>query len=413
MAVLAELRRRADSAAPLTVAALIGPPLAVYAPLGMAPLFALVALASLVLSWRDRPWRAIDRHVALTAAVLLAWCTLSSLWSPDIRQAVRTGALLAAETFGGLCLAVVASRFDQCQRRRLTWAAAAGLLLAVVVMLVETYTSGLLFKAVPGVSAETLAFWRSNHISRGVALVAIAAVPVAMALYRQERGMIAAVLAGGLLAVVVGSYTLAAKLALPVAVLVMVGATFRPRFVVRGWAVLLTLLVLAAPVAALLPPAQQVYDLAPWLKGSSHHRLTIWRFTALNALEKPLYGWGLDGARKIPGADDEIVYYRGPRQAGYESTESQLPLHPHNAALQWWLELGGIGAVLMLAFLTAVLRVISRCPPSDVAPAMAAFAAASVVAMVSFGIWQSWWLSGLWLIAATVAGLFVPKAEQP
>jgi hypothetical protein len=39
-------------------------------------------------------------------------------------------------------------------------------------------------------------------------------------------------------------------------------------------------------------------------------------------------------------------------------------------------------------------------PPATRAAALALIAAALVVAMLSYGFWQAWWQSSLWLIAA-------------
>ena len=85
-------------------------------------------------------------------------------------------------------------------------------------------------------------------------------------------------------------------------------------------------------------------------KISAGHRLLIWSFAGDRIAERPLIGWGLDASRAIPGGDDPI-----------RPGESWMPLHPHNAALQLWLELGVPGAVLfaLLAAL-ALARLAAR-----------------------------------------------------
>ena len=67
-------------------------------------------------------------------------------------------------------------------------------------------------------------------------------------------------------------------------------------------------------------------------KISAGHRLLIWSFTGDRIAERPLTGWGLDASRAIPGGRDPI-----------RPGEAWMPLHPHNAALQLWLELGAPG----------------------------------------------------------------------
>jgi len=78
----------------------------------------------------------------------------------------------------------------------------------------------------------------------------------------------------------------------------------------------------------------------------------------------------------------------------------QMPLHPHDAALQIWLEAGGIGAGLTAVFVVvALFGAAGRWPVNRVGSA-AAFAfgfAALVVCALSYGIWQTWWLAILFL----------------
>ena len=69
-------------------------------------------------------------------------------------------------------------------------------------------------------------------------------------------------------------------------------------------------------------------------------------------------------------------------------------MHPHNAALQIWMELGLIGAVAAALVWAAVFSGLSRPRPS--APAAAACAATTAYltfGAVSFGVWQEWWLA--------------------
>ena len=95
--------------------------------------------------------------------------------------------------------------------------------------------------------------------------------------------------------------------------------------------------------------------------GHSDARVAIWRFTTERVVERPWLGWGMDASRMWPGV---------------------IPLHPHNAALQVWLELGVVGAAcaaVAIAYLT--------------------------IGALSFGVWQEWWL-GLGVLAAVTCQVF-------
>ena len=83
-----------------------------------------------------------------------------------------------------------------------------------------------------------------------------------------------------------------------------------------------------------------------------------------------------------------------------------LPLNSQNAILQVWLELGGIGvAVSFGPSIFAIRQTFRRRPwrtrayPSD---DRRNTVAAVSVGLLSFGVWQEWFLSGLCIAAAFV-----------
>ncbi len=120
---------------------------------------------------------------------------------------------------------------------------------------------------------------------------------------------------------------------------------------------------------------------------SGFHRLLIWNFSAHKSLERPLLGWGMRSSRHVPGGD---VWIHGMGET--------LPLHPHNAALQIWLELGAVGAMLGAGlFVFALATVRNNGVRTEAAMGAAVITSAAVILFLSFGLWQSWWISALWL----------------
>src|SRR5207244_777034 len=101
------------------------------------------------------------------------------------------------------------------------------------------------------------------------------------------------------------------------------------------------------------PPAREdvlaLADAMPSLRTSALHRLIIWRFATDHIAERPVLGWGMDASRELPGGKTSVRDYLDlPPSIVLEG--SVMPLHPHDAILQWWVELGIIGAVLGVAF---------------------------------------------------------------
>jgi O-antigen ligase len=80
-----------------------------------------------------------------------------------------------------------------------------------------------------------------------------------------------------------------------------------------------------------------------------------------------------------------------------------LPLHPHNFILQVTLELGFIGTFFLLFLAHLCIQGIFklRIYPLCMGALAATFSSFLIIASISYGIWQSWWICTLWLVAAT------------
>jgi len=123
------------------------------------------------------------------------------------------------------------------------------------------------------------------------------------------------------------------------------------------------------------------------VKLSAGHRLLIWSFAGDRIAERPLAGWGLDASRAIPGGKDPI-----------RPGQTWMPLHPHNAPLQLWLELGVPGAVLFALVVALSWSALAAVvwPRLFASAAGGSLMAALVASFASYGIWEEWWLATVW-----------------
>jgi len=131
-------------------------------------------------------------------------------------------------------------------------------------------------------------------------------------------------------------------------------------------------------------------------------RLEIWQFTGDQLSEKPWMGWGLDAGRVID-AEAEV---RG-------TVQNLLPLHPHNAPLQVWLETGAFGAVLVaLAIVLLGGRIAGAPRLSRLQAAAIAWVATAYFVFIffSYGVWQEWHMAAL---AVAIAGTTFLSAKSP
>jgi O-antigen ligase len=133
----------------------------------------------------------------------------------------------------------------------------------------------------------------------------------------------------------------------------------------------------------------QIAGQAKDLPISAKHRLFIWDFASDKAMERPIFGFGHGASRQIEAQEDEVISYQG-----YEL--DPLPTHPHNNLVQIFLENGVVGLLLYLALMVKYLfswHRFSKNSPSLMAAGYSCFASFFVISMISFNMWQSWWLA--------------------
>jgi O-antigen ligase len=117
-------------------------------------------------------------------------------------------------------------------------------------------------------------------------------------------------------------------------------------------------------------------------------RLEIWHGVAEKVLARPWLGYGTEATRVLHF--DFKKYFPG-----------GTVLHPHNLALQIWIEFGLFGIVAACAALVYLLRAI--CVDMDGIARRAAlptFMMSLLIGSTAYGMWQGWWIGALILLAA-------------
>ncbi|HWG80756.1 MAG TPA: O-antigen ligase family protein [Stellaceae bacterium] len=385
----------------VAAAALLAPPVAVFAPLGMAPLLALLAATLLVVDPRQAA-ASVRSQATLGAllALLSLWGAVTSLWSPIAGHSLFEAARLAVISIAGLVVLGAAGALAGPAALRPGRGLAIGIAAAVILLQLEHWGGKPVWHLLHGGQ-----FDRSVPLAvydRGVTVLLLAGWPLAavLAARRNIGFLLVGIVAVGATLLEFKSQT--AVLAAAFGIIVALAALRWPRsiaaLVVGGVLMLVAVLPLLTPAGSEI---EQIRREAPALKTSAVHRLVIWRFVADRIADRPLLGWGMDASRAIPGGEAEASEVMP--QVKLPAAATVLPLHPHDAALQWRLELGLPGAVLCLVILGLVLwRVAAsaRIPPAQRALALGYAASVLTVAMLSFGAWQAWWLSTIWLTAS-------------
>ena len=381
----------------LGAAAVLYVPLAVIAPMGETPLFAAVALVSVLLLARDSGARDVARApLAPLFGILLLWALASAQWAVTPSDSISLWFGITPLFVGSLVLVATARRIGPTEQRVLEACLVAGLVLGGVLLAVELASDAMLGRLVKLARHGTDEL-RTATLNRALSLVVLFAWPAAAALSRRGwRGAAFAVL-GVALGLTVAGNSLSARIACAAGLLCAAVVALGGR---RAVAILAVLFIAGIALAPVLPrtalaPAR-LENLLAVVRYSAFHRLEIWEFAAHKIAERPIAGWGLDSARSIPGG-------RTPLAGG----GTRLALHPHNAPLQLWLELGLPGAAALVALLVIVFRAAYRHADDRFSQAamVGMTASAILIASLSFGIWQNWWLASLGLGAAFMIGV--------
>ena len=369
--------------------------------LGLAPLAALMGIACLpLMGRRSAPLMGIGVLLAL-----VVWELVSMSWSiaapvhPDFHhyKAVEglTGIKLALElALYGTLVAALRNLPVVAARRGMT-ILGVGLCVLVLVMSLDALTQGAVYKAL-----RTLFHQKDQpelirrNAARGCYTVALLFWPTMAWLRRAHQQVWPIILTVGFAVAAVGLGVDAPI----VAVVLGAGAYFSVRrfgrraiwvfmgLTVAYFALTPVLVNLAFPT----PPAMQAGSGV--VKASWFARAGIWRFVSGEIPSHPVLGWGMDASRMWPNL---------------------IPLHPHNAALQVWLELGAVGAAIVILFWAWLWeRIATLCDRDQTSGAAAAAAAVAylTIGALSFGVWQEWWL-GLGALAVVFCGALASGHE--
>ncbi len=398
----------------LAALAFVVPPLAVVSPKGMAVAFSLAAVAALIERWRSAALGEVWRGPVFTIlAATVAWGAASALWAVDGGAALgRAGRLLPVFLAIPVLLAAARATRDYGHghgREAIATPLMLGMAIAAVLLLEEFFTDGAVGRLLRGLPAES-PDWQIFLLNGGTAVFLMLSWPLALILWRRRRLLLLVllVIAVGAITWETGSRT--ARVALPVALMAFaLTAWLGPRAAgILGGLVVAAFL--AAPLFALTALApDRIEANFPDLRGSALHRTIMWEFAARRIIEKPLAGWGLDSSRRIPGGDREV-----PNAAarGLDGA-TMLGLHPHNAALQAWLELGLPGAALLAALAWLTFRTPRRWrDPVAQAAAAACTATAITFGLSSWNLWQTWWMATLAIAAAIMIAAAPPDVPE-
>ncbi len=410
----------------LGAAALVIMPVAIFAPAGITVVLFLTAVGVITHSRPKREeWTAVSPWLAAILAAVVFWGAVSSAWSitpmVSLTRSLRVATVFAA----GFLLVNSARTLLGEERTRLGWLICAVPIIGILLLAVEIVTGMSMLRALRGAVHTTVPEFLLA-LNRASTVLALSLWPAVLILVRSHRWVQAVLLmtagfavlsvlesASAIVGTAAGTFMFGLAYLWPVAArrLLLVG--------------ILGAIVLAPVLPRTILEPNLVWEYAPWLPISAHHRLHIWVFTADAVLQRPVLGWGMDAARSLPGGKTLVTITPPPAEG--EAAEAGaafapvprrrgelLPLHPHNAALQVWLELGMVGVGLAMGLVALTVSRVGRLSREKLEGATVSgfISTVFVIAYFGYGIWQTWWLAALWLCTAfTLASLHGDTAQ--
>ncbi len=384
----------------------IAPILGFIAPKGIVPLVIFGSIAGFaILKAQNRRIHWICKPVIILLSCLCLWAALSIFWSIDGRSAfVGTAKLIGNLIVGGVLFSVLQSLTEAELKIAMRWFLI-GFLSLLGLLVLEIFLGHPIYGAIKNVELHNLILGGSYWLNIAVVFLVLLIWPLCMALFNlgtQKIGnpkliflviCIFALLLFLTVFIMFQSGTLALLLGLFAAVVIW----FLGRRAAMVASILFVLIGLLLPFA-LTYPEVPVYSLKNFvsLPNSAKHRLAIWDFTAEKIEQKTFFGWGMNASRNMPGGKSLL------NSKSDDIFGDALPLHPHNAMLQMWLELGLPGIILYLTLgvyilISAASRIRSRFESSMM---VGQFVTILIISNLSFGAWQAWWIATLWLSAA-------------
>ncbi|GJL85743.1 MAG: polymerase [Micavibrio sp.] len=362
----------------------------VFSPRFMAYAPGLVAVIMAAVGFYMAQKPVLPKTALLWVAVIIGLAGLSCFWSivPDF--AVKRTLKMAMVLLPGVLLLGLVLSVDREYIKRFLWLLPACIIVTAFVNCIELFFDMPVYRFVRGLDSEAI-IGRSGS-NRGVFCTVatfFVCIPVILKQdnWKHYRYLALAILSGLVVLMLSFSESQSSQLCFAVGLLFFLAFPYRVKAAWIFIALVLTLLILTAPwivqiMFKTLPAHVGSLESGSWLaNGYAAHRMEIWDFIGRYILQNPLYGYGIEATRHIEDFDTQMLYH-----------PDNMILHPHNFALQLWIEFGLIGAVMGCLFLTHLIYRIYQMPSGAGRIALPTLFSFLSVAATGYGMWQGWWL---------------------
>lgn len=390
----------------LALPAILIMPLTMYASKGISVLFVVSALAAFVWGrFYKQPLQWPSTSFMLPFAAFNIYAVLTSIWSPTSFVSLKSSLSLCLITFGGFVLVTFAKNLEPNEKKVLAYALAFGAAISLFLFGIEILSDDAIWRWIDAVKTGLSDTSTPNNkmlfFNSAMSVAALFIWPLFL-LWSGKWRVLAII--GALLTVMIlflseaDTPSLAILLGALTSLLFWGGRAVMP--VLLGCAVII-LVVMAPLIPGLFPGPATIRAEMPYLSNSAIHRIMIWKVATKHIAEDPVFGIGMNTTRSLyDKKTKKLVSFPASRPEGraWSNYFEPIPLHPHNATLQVWLELGGFGIAGLVWIIVTLIRAAGRYRGQ---PLIMGFGVSSlVIANLSFGAWQSWWVCTMWLCSS-------------
>lgn len=348
----------------------------------------------------------MDAHVLALIGLAMAIAGISCLWSPEpaysLSKVLKTAPLLLAGY--GMVVLCARVRLTSDQARFYFRFLLAIFIFCCLFFFVEyRWHHPILRYIIVDVSGGTVPHSIENEflLNRGAVFLSLFAYPLfafsqMIATTKAQKYQVAFIIGAGLFLALFWAQSQSAQIATVVMTIMLLFPAARK----TARRVFMGVLLCGIIVAPLIPPALQSVlqshygspDDENFIQSASiPERLEVWNFVAENIAKKPILGHGVEATRFLKS--DHIMPEFG----------TNTVIHPHNAILQVWLEMGVLGVMLALLFVILMFRRMGASDPREQKDYLALFAGIFCVLCIGYGLWQAWLLGMMFTTTAFMA----------
>jgi O-antigen ligase len=356
--------------------------------LSVAPIAAGFFIINLMGNFRQINFAMIKSNKAIL--FFFIWCLVSCLWSPDTIQSLKS-LIIVFSIFVMFSLSMDKKLYKKSEI--FTLPLILGCIAAIIIFFYEYRTSGELVKYISSFvkTGEQKTFYL-YILDRGCSVISVLSWLVIYIILKKKYYFSAFFYALIVFYVLNISDSLASYVAFIIAGLVFgLSIASKMRFSVVIIFCIATSSILI-PAASYIIYPKEVAESYDQITISGKHRLFIYNFVANKIIENPFVGSGFASSPVIPiNEDEDYIFYK-------QYKWHPLPLHPHNSILQVLLETGVLGLIIFVYLnISLVNRIYTNYKAHKnilySAAANACFVNYFVIGLISYSVWQSWWIS--------------------